>query len=126
MQTLKEIWTELGERVRNFVDRRISDPHAAEDITQDVMLKVQSQLDALPPEDKLPAWVLSIARNTVVDYYRARAVRQHSDVADVEVAAATDEAGGTMQQLASCLSRMLEYLPEPYREAMRLADLEQV
>jgi RNA polymerase sigma-70 factor (ECF subfamily) len=126
METVRDIWGELGTRLRRFVGSRVNDPHAADDITQDVMLKVQAQLDAVPPEDKLPSWVFAVARNAVVDHYRARAVRDHADLADVETAA--DESGveqaAAVRELAACLRRMAEHLPEPHREAMRLADVE--
>ena len=126
METLHDIWAELGERVRGFVRKRVSDAHAADDVTQDVMLKVQTKLDVLPPEEKLPAWVFGIARNAVTDYYRARAVRDHANIDDV--APVADEGGAeedmAVRELAPCLLRMVEQLPEPYQEAMKLADFE--
>ena len=126
METMQDIWSELGGRLRAFVAGRVADAHAAEDITQDVLLKVQTQLHTLPPEDKLPSWVFAIARNAVVDYYRSRAVRSHADVEDVDAAAEPDEGDESepKQQLARCLARMVERLPQPYREAMKLADVE--
>jgi len=126
METMQDIWSELGGRLRSFIAGRVNDAHAADDITQDVLLKVQTQLHTLPPEDKLPAWVFAIARNAVVDYYRSRAVRSHANVEDVDAAAPPDDGhdAGPRQQLARCLERMVEQLPEPYREAMKLADVE--
>jgi RNA polymerase sigma-70 factor (ECF subfamily) len=123
METLADIWTELGTRLRRFIGRRVNDPHAADDITQDVLLRVQTQLDALPAGDKLPAWVFAVARNAVIDHYRARAVRNHADISGVEPAADTSEAERqqTIRDLTPCLTRMVEQLPEPYREAMKLA-----
>jgi RNA polymerase sigma-70 factor (ECF subfamily) len=125
METLQHIWTELGARLRAFVGSRVGDGHAADDIVQDVLLKVQTQLGALPPEEKLPAWVFAVARNAVVDYYRARAVRDHADIAGVDFAAGEDGAGrDAIAALAPCLARMADKLPEPYREAMKLVDFE--
>ena len=126
METLQDIWTDLGSRVRGFVGKRVNDPHAADDITQDVMLKVQSHLDSLPLEDKLPAWVMAVARNALVDHYRARAIRDHADSADVDPAddATEEERQAAIRDLTPCLTRMIEQLPEPYREAMKLADIE--
>jgi RNA polymerase sigma-70 factor (ECF subfamily) len=124
METLADIWVELGTRVRRFVGRRINDAHAADDITQDVMVKLQTQLDAMPPEDRLPAWVFAVSRNAIVDHYRARAVRNHADIDDVGPVAASgdDEQQTAVRELTSCLKRMVNLLPEPYREAMKLAD----
>lgn len=130
METIQDIWTDLGARVRGFVGRRVRDEHAADDIAQDVMLKVQSQLDSLPPEDKLPAWVFAVARNAVIDHYRVRAVRDHADIADVEPVVADtgrdEQQQEVVRDLTPCLMRMVEQLPEPYREAMKLADFEEL
>ena len=73
METLTDIWGELRTRVRRFVGNRVNDPHAADDITQDVMLKVQTRLDTLLPDDRLPARTIAVARNAVIDHYRTRA-----------------------------------------------------
>lgn len=126
MEPLKDLWADLGARVRRFVGARVNDPAAADDIAQDVMLKVYARLGALPPDERLPAWVFAVARNAVVDHYRARAVRDHADIADLDPAAGPGEAGRRQEiaGLLPCLMRMVEQLPEPYREAMRLADID--
>ncbi len=126
METLNDVWTELGGRVRRFIGARVRDAATADDLTQDVMLKVQANLGSLPPEEKLPAWVLTVARNAVTDHYRARAIRDHADIAQVEPAADAGEAerDSAIRDLTPCLMRMVELLPEPYRAAMKLADLD--
>jgi RNA polymerase sigma-70 factor (ECF subfamily) len=126
METMQTIWSDLAERVRRFVAARVNDAHAADDIAQDVMLKVQTQLDALPPDDKLPAWVFRIARNAIIDHYRAAAVRDHADLTEHEPAVVRDgdDSAAAIADLAPCLARMVELLPEPYREAMKLADFQ--
>jgi RNA polymerase sigma-70 factor (ECF subfamily) len=123
MNATNEAWTELGARLRRFVGRRVNDDATADDITQDVMLKVQTHLDALPPEDRLPAWLLRLARNAVIDHYRAHAVRRHADVDDVDVAEDEADAETAIRELTPCLTAMIDRLPEPYREAVKLADL---
>ena len=128
METLQDIWVELGTRLRQFVGKRVNDPHAADDITQDVLLKVQARLEAVPPGDRLPAWVFAIARNAVIDHYRARSLRDHADVSEIEPAAGprADEEQEALRDLTPCLERMIRHLPEPYRKAMSLADFEGV
>ena len=126
METLQAIWTELGGRLRRFIGNRVRDSATADDITQDVLLKVQEELHALPPGEKLPAWVFAIARNAIIDHYRSRALRSHADIGDIDAAAEVPdvERQSAIRDLTPCLTRMIEQLPEPYREAMRLADLE--
>ena len=71
-------------------------------------------------------WVLAVARNAVIDHYRARTVRDHADIDDAgEVAAmGDDEERRAVRDLTPCLMRMVKQLPEPYREAVKLADFE--
>jgi RNA polymerase sigma-70 factor, ECF subfamily len=126
METMQTIWSDLGVRVRRFVGARVNDAHAADDIAQDVMLKVQTHLEALPPNDKLPAWIFQIARNAIIDHYRAGAIRKHADIVDADIAAETedDSQAEAIADLAPCLVRMVELLPQPYRDAMKQADFE--
>jgi RNA polymerase sigma-70 factor (ECF subfamily) len=126
METIQDIWTDLGTTLRRFIGRRVNDAHAADDIAQDVMLKVQTQLDALPADDKLPAWVFAVARNAIVDHYRSRAVRDHASLDGLEPVedAGGDEERDVMRELTPCLVRMVEQLPEPYRGAMKRADFD--
>src|SRR5688572_20923869 len=126
METMQTIWSDLGVRVRRFVGARVNDAHAADDIAQDVMLKVQTQLDALPANDKLPRWIFQIARNAIIDHYRAGAIRKHAEIPDDDIAAETEDDGqaNAIADLSPCLVRMVELLPEPYREAMKQADFE--
>lgn len=62
---------QLHEQLSGFVRRRVSNPADAEDLLQDVLLKVVSSPG--PNEaNKLLPWVFAIARNGVIDYYRKR------------------------------------------------------
>jgi RNA polymerase sigma-70 factor (ECF subfamily) len=128
METLQGVWQDLGARVRRFIGSRVNDPHAADDIAQDVMLKVQTNLGSLPPEEKLPAWVIAVARNAVIDHYRARTVRETlgGDVPEPASDADDVEGASALHDLAACLGRMVEQLPEPYRTALKLADLQRL
>lgn len=126
-ETMPDIWKELNAKVRGFVGKRVGDPSAADDITQDVMLKVQTHVGSLPPENKLPAWLFAVARNAVIDHYRSRAVRaDHAAVADVEQFGDETEVDRreAIERLTPCLIRMIELVPEPYREALKLIDFE--
>jgi RNA polymerase sigma-70 factor, ECF subfamily len=126
--TVADVWAVLGESVRRFVSRRVRDPHAAEDITQDVMLKTHARLassEASASEERLPAWVFTVARNAVVDHYRSSSARPQADLDDDAVmAVADDEQERVTAELSTCMRRMVAHLPEPYREALTLADLD--
>ena len=129
--TRDEVAADLHDRLRAFVGRRIGDPHAADDVTQEVLLRLHRNLGELRAEERLDAFAYRIARNAIIDHYRARASAKESvfdpdDVtrrinADGGDSEADDSAG--RQELARCLQPVVRRLPEPYRAALTLTDL---
>jgi RNA polymerase sigma-70 factor, ECF subfamily len=66
-----------ADRIYRYVLARTSDPHAAEDLTADVFLRVvqhvqRFKLDATRPASSVSAWLYRIAGNLVADYHRVR------------------------------------------------------
>ena len=120
--TSPNAWTDLHAGVRAFVARRVRDQHTADDIAQDVMLKVQSQLATeAPAAEKFDAWVFRVARNAIIDHYRAR--RDQAPVDDAELAAA-EESTTAAAELSQCVRQIIARLPSEYAEALTLTDLE--
>ena len=64
-------WRELRARLGGFVGRRIGNPADAEDVVQDVFVRMQRNIEALSSTDRLDAWAFRITRNAIADYYRA-------------------------------------------------------
>jgi RNA polymerase sigma-70 factor, ECF subfamily len=126
------LWTDLHDRLRGFVGRRIGDPHAAEDVAQEVLLRLHRSMGDLRAEDRLDAFAYRIARNAIVDHYRSRASTRETPAEPDDLVThidAGDEADqdsdgeGARQELARCLAPLIRRLPEPYREALTLTDL---
>ena len=69
-----QLWRDLHARLRGFVGARIADPEAADDVAQEVLLRLHRSLAALRTEDRLDAFAYRVARNAIIDHYRARAI----------------------------------------------------
>ena len=67
---IETIWAEVGASMERFVRRRISDPHQADDVVAEVMLRIHQHLGTLDDHERLTAWVFRIARNAITDHYR--------------------------------------------------------
>ncbi len=119
--TLEQIWHEFAERLGQFIRARVDDPATAEDIRQDVFVKIQGQLNQRKDPAKLQSWIYFIARNAIIDHYRSRK-------ATVEVpetlAAETEPKTEEIEELKAAFRRMIYSLPEPYREALVLTEFE--
>lgn len=119
--TLEQIWNELADKLRGFIRRRLPDAAEAEDILQDVFLKLSRRADDLPEPGKLEGWIFLIARNAVIDRFRTR--RETVEVPEsihFEEEAAPEE----LEALKASFRRMIHSLPGPYREAILLTEIE--
>jgi len=127
-----EVWAEVHAGLRAFVRRRISDPHAADDVAQEVLLRLHRNIGRLQHDDRLDAFGYAIARNAITDHYRAKARASEVPSSPSSLAATIDADPDADRQgadsdgrqvLARCLQPLVQSLPQPYREALMLTDL---
>src|SRR6185369_17782080 len=119
--TLERIWNEFGAKLRQFVRARVADPATADDLVQDVFGKLQTHLDEFQDPAKLQGWLFLVARNAIIDYYRTR--KQTLEV-PLSLPAELPENETEMEELKGVFHRLVHSLPEPYREAVVLAEFE--
>ncbi len=70
--TVETIWTEFSAKLGQFIAARVADPATAEDILQDVFVKIQRRLDQLQDPAKLQGWLYLVSRNAIIDHHRTR------------------------------------------------------
>jgi RNA polymerase sigma factor (sigma-70 family) len=59
-------------RLRRFIRRRVRDPRDAEDILQDVFSALVEANRLLMPIEHITGWLFRVARNRIIDLFRAR------------------------------------------------------
>ena len=67
-----EIYQRFQKPILRHVRKRISDEAVAEEITQEIFLKVHRFREGYQPEFAFSTWLWTIARNTISDHLRAR------------------------------------------------------
>lgn len=122
--TTEDIWNEFSQQLRGFISKRVSDPADAEDVLQDVFIKLHTRIDTLRESDRLAPWLYQIARNTIADYYRTR--RQTMPVPETLAVYDEPAEGEAVTRLASGLTGMIDCLPDKYRQAVVLSELQGV
>lgn len=122
MELIQEIVSgPTGLDLKSFVYRRVKDRALAEDIVQDVLLKVYMKIDQLKSMEKIRPWIYQITRNAITDHYRATSKPILANEFDWE------SERQVLNECASyCLSEMLATLPEKYRQALQLTEFENV
>lgn len=72
-EAFAQLYDAYVERVYRYVCFRVADDTLAEDLTSQVFLKAWEHLDRYQPGGSpFLAWLYTIARNQVIDYYRTR------------------------------------------------------
>lgn len=119
--TIEHIWHEFSGKLGQFIRARVADRAAAEDILQDVFVKIQARLGQLKDPAKLQSWIYLITRNTIIDHYRTR--KETVEVPESLVAEEEPQTSET-EELKAAFVRMIYSLPGPYRDALVLTEFE--
>ena len=68
--TADDAWSELHGRLRDFVARRVPDRFAADDLAQEILVRLYTHFGRLREQERLDAWAYQVARNAIADYWR--------------------------------------------------------
>ncbi|NOT35097.1 MAG: RNA polymerase sigma factor [Candidatus Eisenbacteria bacterium] len=130
---LGEFFDHYFARVFATVRRLVGDPTAAEDITQDVFLKVHRHMNRLDPARDPAPWLFTVALNACRDFWRSeswRRARRTVPLEDPSIALQLHAKGAGPEQAfaqAEDQRRLLEAidrLPPPLRAAVVLRECE--
>ena len=75
---LATIYTDFHKVLLGFIKSKVNNHQDAEDILQNVFVKVATGVDDLNRKEKLQSWIYTIARNSIVDYYRSNTTQKVS------------------------------------------------
>ena len=117
------VWREFRQPLLSFISRRVPDAADADDVLQDVFLKVHRHLPEVNDETRLAPWLYQVARNTLIDRYRRK--RDTEELPETLPSAEDDmDVLEAERHIASCLKATIEDLPPAYRDALVLSELE--
>src|ERR687895_1772294 len=120
-------------KVFNVAYKFVGKHDEAEDLTQDIFLKIFKALGTFDRRANFQTWIVSISRNLCIDHYRSvRKERQTiaRDVDSADLQPATAERGpyaaAEHQDLRELLRVALQTLPLTLRTAVVLRDLQEL
>ena len=128
-------------RIQQLALRYVKSPEDAEEVAQDVLLKVYLKIDAFRGDAALSSWIYRITFNTVMSRLRGQRMTQRHEIAEQDLLADVEENGGRVRrepadwsslgdesvlraQLRARLALALKELPEIYRTPVILRDLQ--
>jgi RNA polymerase sigma-70 factor (ECF subfamily) len=117
----RDSWQVLGQRLGAYIGRRLP-AQEVDDVLQDVLLRIYKNVRYLSDDSRFGPWVYSVARNAVIDQLRKKRPPT-ADVAALE-AIADSEGPDSEQALLNCVTPFVARLPEAYRHAITLVELQ--
>jgi RNA polymerase sigma-70 factor (ECF subfamily) len=120
-------------KVFNIAYKFVGRHDLAEDLTQEVFLKLYRALDTFDRRANFQTWLISVSRNLCIDHYRS--VRKEREVVnrDVDPAELTPPSGERSAQSileqrdrVRLLRRALDTLPPALRTAVMLRDIQEL
>jgi RNA polymerase sigma-70 factor (ECF subfamily) len=117
----QDSFAELVTRYKNLIYsvilRMVNDREEANDLAQDVFLKIYKNLDKYYPDYRFSTWVIRIATNHVIDY-RRRKKQDSIALDDVEFEMGTDESPESAyiaKERKNELKQVVSDLPDMYK-----------
>lgn len=117
-------------RVKEYIRMMVKDDDVADDIFQETFIKAVRVIDEGRYTDngKFLSWVLRIAHNQVIDYFRSRKQQKQVNEADagynvlgtLRFAEHTVEDEMVAAQISSDVRRLVDMLPDEQREVVML------
>jgi RNA polymerase sigma-70 factor (ECF subfamily) len=139
---LGELASTYGSRIFQLALRYMKNKEDAEEVTQDVLMKVYQKIDAFRGDAALSSWIYRITFNTAMSRLRNTRATRLAELADVPIGPGADEASAAprplepadwsgladeqvlRQQMREQLARAVDALPAIYRTPIILRDLQ--
>ena len=128
----EEIVRQYRRRVFNVAYKFVGAHDAAEDLTQDIFLKIFRSLDTFDRRANFQTWLISVSRNLCIDHYRSvRKEREtiNRDVDASELSPLSREPGPVaaleQRDRVALLRQALASLPDTLRAAVVMRDIQE-
>ncbi|WP_408025699.1 sigma-70 family RNA polymerase sigma factor [Tenacibaculum sediminilitoris] len=116
--TTQQVWKKYADDVKYFILSKVKDATVTDDLLQETFIKVHTKLHTLNDITKLKSWIFSIARNTMMDYFKS--TNQTVEFKNFEIQTNITKHEHTEKD---CLYGILQSLPKKYRDPLFLSDI---
>lgn len=124
----QDVVRELSPTLSSYLERMVGNPATAEDLLQESLIKISKGLSAFEGKSSLKTWAYTIATRVANDYFRRPEKRRN--MVEIDEAQETWDMHGDIseafivEEMNACIREVIDSLPEDYRAALVLHDLE--
>ncbi len=132
-----EVYEEFYPKILHYLSR-LTNPHEAEDIAQEVFEKVNRSLRNFKGESKLSTWLYRIATNTAIDRMRTPSFKRSFESTSLEEAIGVEDRNVWLghkktltdqtfirKEMSECVREFIDKLPSDHKTVILLSELEE-
>jgi RNA polymerase sigma-70 factor (ECF subfamily) len=126
--SFEELAQQISQPLLRYLQRYVGDRAAADDLLQETLLRIARGLTDFAGRASMKTWAFSIATRVAADYFRKPEHRLRIvEVSEAEDLPDTDlpiDERIVLDEMNSCIRAVVDSLPDDYRAALVLHDLE--
>ena len=132
-----KIYEEFHLKILHYLSR-LTNPHEAEDIAQEVFEKVNRSLSNFKGESKLSTWLYRIATNTAIDRMRIPSFKRSLENSSLEDSMGIEDRNAWLghkktltdqtlirEEMSECVKEFIDKLPSDYKTVIILSELDE-
>ena len=130
--SFEAVFNEYQPKIERYLVRMVGQ-NEAEDLCQDVFLKIDRGLKSFEGKSSLSTWIYRIATNAAMDKIRSKSYKQKTNEKHFEDlpilhsnTERTSEQNAIRKEMSLCVRGFVEALPEDYRAVLILSEFEEL
>ncbi len=127
LQLFNDTINPIKDKLYRFALRYVKNPMEAEDVVQEVFIKLWKNRDQFDQIKNIEAWCMRVTRNLSIDKLRAahNRLKQMPEGMDWKDTGASPQRQSELNETMANVKKWIEELPEAQRNVIQLRDIEQ-
>ena len=124
-QTTENIWNDFHKELKNFILKKVKDENIANDVLQDVFVKIIDNSDKIEKATSIQNYIYAIARNATTDHFRN--VAKKTEIENQLLSFSEEETQSLNATIANCcIKPFIKQLPDKYQVALTKTEFENI
>lgn len=115
------LWLEHKLALKNYIFKRVKDEDLANDILQEVLLKVYSFCLKTSGVKNVKSWLYQIAHNAMIDHFRKEA---KNGTLNKEIEMQQEDENLAFKEALEYIMPLIDFLPKKYAVPLKMADID--
>jgi RNA polymerase sigma-70 factor (ECF subfamily) len=123
--TFEDFALKFSKPLLRYLTRMTRNSADADDLLQETLIRVASELPHLRSSEAIKEWTYRIATNVAIDFLRKTKRAHFEEFSDeIAVSESDEDDGFIVDEMNDCIRGVIDRLPPDYRAAIILSDLQ--